>query len=73
MAGTEVLSAGMGAAGTVTCGVSCTRMHGHVKADNNDAQVQMSGHVSSMGWVTDAGGGLSGHKNAWRMGKSRCV
>ena len=60
MAGMEVSSAGVGAVGTMTCG--------SIKADNDDAQVQMSGHVSSMGWVTHMGGGLSGHGNAWRWG-----
>ena len=30
----------------------------------------MSGRVSSMEWVTNMGGGLSGHRNAWRWGSS---
>ena len=60
MAGMEVSSAGTGAAGAMT--------HGHIKADNDDVQVGMSGHVSSMGQVTDVGGGLLGHGNAWRWG-----
>ena len=45
---------------TMTHGVTCAQMCGHVKADDNDAQAQMSGHVNSVGQVTDAGGGLSG-------------
>ena len=68
MAGMEVSSASTRAAGAMTHGVSHTRMCGHVKADDDDAWVQMSGCMSSMGQVTDAGGGLSGHRNPWRWG-----
>ena len=60
MAGMEVLSAGTRAAGTM--------MRGCVKADDDNAQVQMSRCVSSMGQVTDMGGGLLGCGNPWRWG-----
>ena len=65
MAGMEVLSAGMGVAGTMTRGVSHAWTHGCIKADD----VGMLGRMSSVGWVTDIGGGLSGCGNAWRWGK----
>ena len=68
MAGMEVSSTSMGVAGAMTHGVSYAGTHGCMKADNNNAWVQMLGHVSSMGWVTDTGGGLLGHRNAWRWG-----
>ena len=48
------------------CGVSCAQMRGCVKADNDNMQVQMLGRMNSVGQVTDMGGGLSGHGNAWR-------
>ena len=64
----EVSSAGVGAAGAMTCGVLHAGTCGCIKADNNDVQVQMLGHMSSMGWVTDAGEGLSGYGNIWRWG-----
>ena len=52
-----------------------------MKADDDNAQVRMSGRVNSVGWVTDMGGGLSGHGtdvgggllgcgNMWRWGDS---
>ena len=68
MAGMEVLSASTGVAGTMMHGVLHAGTRGHIKADDNDIQVQMLGCVSSMGWVTDMGGGLSGHRNTWRWG-----
>ena len=52
--------------GAMTCGVLRAGMHGHMKADDNNAQVQMSGCVNSMGRVTDMGGGLLGCGNGWR-------
>ena len=54
-------------------GVSCTRTCGHMKADNDNAWVQMSGHVNSMGQVTDVGGGLSGSGKHMEMEESGCV
>ena len=54
--------------GTVMRGVTCTQMHGCMKADNNDVQVQMSGCMNSMGWVTDMGGGLLGCGKHVEMG-----
>ena len=48
-------------------------MHGHMKADNDDAWVQMLGRMSSVEQVTDAGGGLSGRMKHVEMGESRCV
>ena len=36
---TRGVSTDMRVAGAVTCGVSCARMHGHVKADDDDAWV----------------------------------
>ena len=68
MTGTEVLSASTGAVGAGMHGVSCAGMRGCMKADNNDMWVRMSGCVSSVGQVTDIGGGLSGRRNAWRWG-----
>ena len=64
----EVLSTGVEAVGTMTCGVSCAGMHGCMKADDDNAWVQMLECMSSVGQVTDAGGGLSGHGNVWRWG-----
>ena len=58
MVGMEVLSTSMGVAGAM--------MRGRMKADDDNAWVQMLGHVGSVGWVTDMGGGLSGHGNTWR-------
>ena len=57
----------------MTCGVTCTQMHGCMKADNDNVRVQMSGCISSMEWVTDTGGGLSGHRKHMEMGESGCV
>ena len=45
-----------------------TWMRGHVKVDDNDMWVQMSGHVNSVGQVRDAGGGLSGCGKCVEMG-----
>ena len=49
------------------CGVSHARMHGHVKADDDNMQVQMLGCMNSMGRVTDTGGGLSGRGKHMEM------
>ena len=57
-----------GSGSTMTCGVTHAQMCGHVKADDDDARVQMSGCVNSMGQVTDAGGGLSGYGKHVEMG-----
>ena len=54
--------------GTVMCGVTHAQMHGHIKVDDDDAWVQMSGCMNSMGQVTDAGGGLSEHGKHVEMG-----
>ena len=61
---------GMGvlSSGAMTHGVMCAWMHGHMKADDDDAQVRMSGCVNSVGQVTDAGGGLLGHGKCVEMG-----
>ena len=55
-----------GSSGAMMHGVSHARTHGHVKTDNDDVWVRMLGCVSSVEQVTDAGGGLSGHRNTWR-------
>ena len=73
MAGTKVSSAGMGVAGAMMRGVSRTGTRGLMKVDDDDTWLQMLGCVSSMGQVTDMGGGLSGHGECVEMGKSRCV
>ena len=52
----------------MTCGVTCTQMRGRMKADDNDAQAQMFGHMNSMEWVTDVGEGLSGCRKCMEMG-----
>ena len=44
--GTEVSSADMGAASTMTHGVSCTRMHGCVKADDDNVGMNVGTHES---------------------------
>ena len=58
---------------TATRGVSRAQMHGHMKADDDDMRVRMSGHVNSVGRVTDAGGGLSGRRKRVEMEESGCV
>ena len=57
----------------MTCRVMRAWTCGHVKADNNDAWVRMSGCMSSVERVTDMGGGLSGHRKHMEMGESGCV
>ena len=59
---------GVSSVGTVTRGVVHTQTCGHMKVDDDNAQVQMSGHVNSMGQVTDVGGGLSGCEKCMEMG-----
>ena len=48
--------------------MTCTRMCGCMKADDDDARVRMLGHMNSMGRVTDVGGGLSGCGKCVEMG-----
>ena len=36
----------MGVVGTVTCGVSHARMHGHIKVDDNDTGANVRMHES---------------------------
>ena len=62
-----------GSSGIMTRRVMCTWTCGCIKADDDDAQVQMSGHMSSVGQVIDMGGGLSGHGKHVEMGESGCV
>ena len=54
--------------GAMMCGVMRTQTHGHMTADDNNAWVQMSGHMNSMGWVTDTGGRLLGCRKCVEMG-----
>ena len=75
MADTEVSSASAGVAGAVmhgchalgTHGCCMLGMHGHMKVDDR-GRGQMSGCGSHVEWVTDAGEGLSGHRNTREWG-----
>ena len=49
-------------------GVMHAQTCGRMKVDDDDARVQMSGCVNSVGWVTDMGGGLSGRGKCVEMG-----
>ena len=62
-----------GSGGIVTHGVTCTQTCGCMKVDDGKAWVQMLGPMSSMGQVTDTGGGLLGCGKCVEMGESRCV
>ena len=57
-----------GSGGIVTYRVTCTWMHGCMKADDGDAQVQMLGCMSGVEWATAVGGGLSGRGKCMEMG-----
>ena len=57
-----------GSGGAMMCGVMHAQMCGCTKADDDDVWVRMSGCMNSVGWVTDAGGGLSEHWKCMEMG-----
>ena len=46
MADAEVSSTNTEVVGTMTCGMLCARMHGHVKVDDNDKGVKVRMHES---------------------------
>ena len=68
----EVLSTGMEAAGTMMCGMSHTRMHGHIKADDDDTGVNV-GMRDSRGVGNGHGRRVVGMWECVEMEKSRCV
>ena len=57
-----------GSSGTMMHGVMHAQTCGRMKVDDDDARVQMSGCVNSVGWVTDMGGGLLGCGKCMEMG-----